>query len=237
MVTKRIVVLANSVRHAPCRCVAGREVLSDAPPVRFGDWVRPISGHGQGELYEQEIKLDDKSQPRVLDVVDVHLQEGAGNHVQPENWLIARRQTWNRIGRMSRSYLSLLEETPPTLWHRRGWDTRRIPAEATSAMRITQSLYLIRPRELRIRLWTEAIPETESERHRRRAVFHYHGIDYNLSVTDPIVTGRYEEQFPAVGEAPREDVLPWGDDCLLCVSLTREYNGWHYKVVATVIEL
>jgi hypothetical protein len=30
---------------------------------------------------------------------------------------------------------------------------------------------------------------------------------------------------------------PYGDNCLLCVSLTPEFNGYHYKVVAAVLEL
>ena len=27
-----------------------------------------------------------------------------------------------------------------------------------------------------------------------------------------------------------------GDNCILCISLTTEFNGYHYKVIATVFE-
>jgi hypothetical protein len=237
MLTKRLVVLANSIRHAPCRCVAGREVLSDAPPIRFGGWLRPVGEHGDGELYEAEIKLDDKSQPQVLDVIDVHLDRQQESHVQPENWYPARRQTWHKVGHMAHSYLALLQEEPATLWHRRDWRNDRVPAADAAHMDIRQSLYLIRPRHLRLLLWSEAIPDTEAHKHRRRVVFDYHGVEYNLPLTDPRVTAAFDENFPPAGGPPREVHLPCGDECLLCVSLTREYQGYHYKVVATVIEL
>jgi hypothetical protein len=237
VLTKRLVVLANSIRHAPCRCVAGREVRSDCQPVQFGDWVRPISDHGDGELYEQEIRLDDKSQPRVLDVIDVYLSLPQSSHVQPDNWLLARRQTWRKAGRMARSHLALLVEEPATLWHLRGRRSDRISAADAARVQIEQSLYLIRPHDFRVRLWTEPRPETQSQKHYRRAVFRYHGVEYNLSLTDPIVNARFDPHLPAAGEPPREERLPCGDECLLCVSLAREYQGWHYKVVATVVEL
>jgi hypothetical protein len=237
VLTKRLVVLANSIRHAPCRCVAGREVRSDCQPVQFGGWVRPISDHGDGELYEQEIRLDDKSPPRVLDVIDVDLSGPRASHVQPDNWLLARRQTWRKVGRMARSHLALLVEEPGTLWHLRGRRSDRISTVDAARMQIEQSLYLIRPHEFRVRLWTEARPETQSQKHYRRAVFRYHGVEYNLSLTDPIVNARFEQHLPAAGEPPREERLPCSDECLLCVSLAREYQGWHYKVVATVVEL
>jgi hypothetical protein len=266
MVTKRLVVLANSIRHAPCRCVAGREVLSDRPPVKLGGWLRPVSEHGDGELYEQEIKLEDKSQPQVLDVIDVHLDRPQAGRAQPENWFVARRQTWRKVGHMARSYLAVLEEEPATLWHRQGWKSDRIPAAATASMQIPQSLYLIRAKEFRLRFWTEPLPTnasatasaatardavhasdggssatawtpTASQKHYRRAVFRYHGVEYNLPLTDPLVMDRYEREMPQVGEPAREIALPSGGECLLCVSLTREYKGFHYKVAATVVEL
>jgi hypothetical protein len=62
-------------------------------------------------------------------------------------------------------------------------------------------------------------------------------VEYNLPLTDPLVMDRYEREMPQVGEPAREIALPSGGECLLCVSLTREYKGFHYKVAATVVEL
>jgi hypothetical protein len=234
--TKRIVILANSIRHAPCRCVAGREVVSDRPPVMFGPWVRPVSAHGDGELFEPEIKLEDGAQPAILDVVDVPLDGPRPLPHQPDNWLIQRRGQWRKVGRMSAGYLSHLEERPPHLW----LDGRR--SDRTAACRFVeqsppQSLWLISPIDLRLRFWSEPIADSEGQKRRRRAVFRYGAIEYDLPLTDQRLTTRFEEQFPALHEPRLEVTLPNGDAYLLCVSLTTAYHGYHYKVVATVIEI
>lgn len=235
--TRRLVILANSLRRPPCRCIAGREVRSECQPAEFGNWVRPISDHGDGELFEQEIQLDDNSQPRALDVVDVAMNGPRPSHVQPDNWLLARPPVWRKIGRMARSHLALLIEEPATLWHLRGRRSDRLSAADAARMQIEQSLYLVRPHDLRVQLRSARHAETQSQKHSCRAVFRYHGVEYNLALADPVVDARFDQHFPQAGERAREERLPCGDDCLLCVSLAREYQGWHYKVAAAVLEL
>jgi hypothetical protein len=229
------VILANSIRHAPCRCVAGREVVSDRPPVTFGPWIRPVSAHGDGELFEPEIKLEDGTQPAILDVVDVPLAGPRPLPHQPDNWLIQRRGQWRKVGRMSAAYLSRLEENPPHLWLD-GKHSDRTADRCFVEKSPPQSLWLIRPRDVRLRFWSEPIADSEAHKRRRRAVFRYGGIEYDLPLTDQRLTSRFEEQIFAVDEPPLEVTLPNGDAYLLCVSLTTAYRGFHYKVVATVIE-
>ena len=50
MPVKTVLILANSVRHAPNACVAGREVIDEGGERHFGDWVRPISMHGESRF-------------------------------------------------------------------------------------------------------------------------------------------------------------------------------------------
>lgn len=54
---KRIVVLANSVKHYPGRCIAGREIRSEVGVTEIGPWVRPVSTIGEGELYPRHFVL------------------------------------------------------------------------------------------------------------------------------------------------------------------------------------
>lgn len=59
MVIKKIVILANSVKHNPGRCVAGREVLDNGASGRVCGWMRPVSSEGEGELYPQHCTMAD----------------------------------------------------------------------------------------------------------------------------------------------------------------------------------
>jgi hypothetical protein len=97
-----------------------------------------------------------------------------------------------------------------------------------------QSLYVVRPEQFRLIFRTERSNGTV--RHRRRCVFRYRGVEYDLSLTDPVVCARDEDRFPEPGRPPVELRLSCGDDLAICVSLAREFNGFHYKVVATIFE-
>ena len=76
---------------------------------------------------------------------------------------------------------------------------------------IRQSLYLIRVDQLK--LFIEASKK-------RRASFVYNGDAYELPVTDPGFSSFYN------GEKQ-----PFG---MICISLGEEFNGYCYKLVATI---
>jgi hypothetical protein len=64
MTTKRILVLANSTKHHPMRCVAGREVLGEAGCItQWGGWVRPVSRHDEGALSLGERRVLNATDP------------------------------------------------------------------------------------------------------------------------------------------------------------------------------
>ncbi|HWN94265.1 MAG TPA: hypothetical protein VNT99_04475 [Methylomirabilota bacterium] len=55
MISKRILVLANSTKHHPMRCVAGRELIEEGGgKSRWGGWIRPVSAHDEGALNSGE---------------------------------------------------------------------------------------------------------------------------------------------------------------------------------------
>lgn len=229
---KRILVLANSIKRGG-RCVAGREVRSSEDGLVLRDWVRPISDHGEGELDFRETTLSSRRQVDVLDYVEVSAVGRADNPCQPENWLIARQPCWADINRAYEPYpLSKLQEHPLHLWLEPGSKKNdRVSDEYLCDHPPPQSLYIIRPQGLRIRLHT-----TSWNKQRRRARFRYLGLSYDLALTDPVIQDKYGWKIPARGETPSEFALPCGDKCLICVSLASEFEGDHYKVVATVFE-
>jgi hypothetical protein len=94
---KQIVVLANSVKHDPGRCIAGREITYENNDLNIGPWVRPVSRIGEGELYPHHFTLEDRSLPNVLDVIEIYVDTPASDQTQPENWYIAEGRVWRRV--------------------------------------------------------------------------------------------------------------------------------------------
>src|SRR5258708_21359494 len=91
---KRIVCLANS-RKMSDRCVAGRE-LSEVGIA--GQWIRPISDRPNEAILISEMRYENHSEPRLLDIVDIPLLEPRGKPNQPENWLINPRYYCEKVG-------------------------------------------------------------------------------------------------------------------------------------------
>ena len=235
VVRKRLLVLANAVRNhrEEGRCIAGREVLDGPAGPRLGGWVRPVSGHGEGELWCSERRYPDGGWVQVLDVAEVGLAGPAGDPGQPENWALAGEGGWVEKTRDSPRPLAGLVETPPGLWVEPGGPTDRVSRGHLTAHPPGQSLYVVRPEEPRLVLETEAGPGHPKKR--RRCLFRYAGLDYDLALTDPKASEPYERRIPPPGAPPL--VIPlFADRTLLCVSLARPFNGHHYKLVAAVIE-
>jgi len=229
----RILVLANSIRKHPCRCIAGREVVSTNPFV-FGPWVRPVSRKSAGELTQFERQLPDGTDPRLLDIIAVPVDETTGEPDQPENHYISG-QPWKRVGRVHPGVLVRLVENPHSLWIEEGKRCDRISAEALQPVPSGhQSLYLIRPEDLELRFWTDYNLADGKHKRTRLAVFRYAGVTYDLALTDPLIAERHVPQFPEVEDGTVTVPLPHGT--MLCVSLTHPWQGHHYKVAATVFE-
>jgi hypothetical protein len=234
---KTFLVLANSIRRGR-HCIAGREMFLRDDRWCHGSWVRPVSQQGEGEVSTNECLLTDGRQPKVLDVVEVPLTGKQNYACQPENYFIDASVRWRRVGAMPKNSLSAIEEKPAHLWLQPGMRTDRIhPDIAVESLVPFQSLYLIRPVNLRFRIW-EADDEFRSgPRKHRRAIFMYAGTEYNLPITDPTMDARYFRPFPALNQPPQEIAPKEPGKVLLVVSLTVPFtDGYHYKVVATVLE-
>jgi hypothetical protein len=180
--------------------------------------------------------LGRKTKP--LDIVDIPVQGNAGDPIHPEDWIVTG-DPWTYVDAFPATRLSNLVDEPDSLWFENGNAIDRVTPGRLTAIRHQQSLYLVRPEGLQLRCWREHNRYKGYTQKKTRALFTYRGIRYDMSFTDPIATGLYCNVYPSVdeGDAPEEKTLPFGDNCVICVSLTPLFNGYHYKVVATVLAL
>lgn len=233
MAVKTVLILANSVRHLPNACVAGREVIEQNGQRAFGAWVRPVSTHGEGELSLQERTNSLGREVRVLDIVRMSLGEPLPDALQPENWRHGGASPWEVVGQGAVEDLERASETPPSIWDELGDRPDRITEERAKQSPLTQSLLLLALEGLAIELSSEHYPERT--RKQRRALFRYRNRNYRLSITDPTIEARYRLQVPT----PSEPALTYciGHRCFICISLAHQpFHGHHYKLAAAIID-
>lgn len=233
MITKRILVLANSTKHYPKSCVAGRELTNEGGKTRRDGWVRPVSNHDEGALDFVERRLPGAVDPRPLDVVQIPLSTQENNPLQPENWLIEPGHAWAKESSSDSQVLAALVEQPENLWFDPTQKSDRASAPVLQNLPNLQSLYLIRPEgfhfQIRSRVW-DGYPKKQ-----QRGIFNYRGKHYDFALTDPLIGGKYLPDYPRTSDG---NIQPADSSrILLCVSLTPPFHDLHYKVIATVFEL
>lgn len=210
---KRVVCLANS-RKPQGRCIAGKELVD-------GTWVRPISSRITEEISEDERQYSSGDEPSLLDIIDMPLMRRKPGVHQPENWLLSTASYWDLIGRMPWTSLADLADAPSSLWTNQsstqlGRYDRISEIETASA-----SLYLVHLDHLRL--------DEEMGRWGQRKVygsFAYRGIDYRLTLTDPLA----EAAFLGGGGATQ-----LVGECYVTISLGEAYEGKCYKLLAAII--
>lgn len=232
---RRILVLANSEKKGG-KCVAGRLMVPVGTTEQFEEWLRPISHAAEGELQPQHMRLEGGGVIEPLDAVDVPIEEHAGDLVHPEDWRVSGDE-WKFAETCPASILTELLEEPASLWLQAGVPADRVTTEFLLATPNHQSLYLIRPKNLRLRYWREYNSFAGRTQKKTRASFSYRDVRYELAFTDPVAKARYCQDYPAEDKPAKEIVPQCENGCVLCVSLTPALNGMHYKIVATLLAL
>jgi hypothetical protein len=54
---KRLVILANSIKHLTGACIAGREIITESDRYYLGSCFRSVNYHGESELASSECIL------------------------------------------------------------------------------------------------------------------------------------------------------------------------------------
>lgn len=221
---KKIVCLASSKKPGG-RCVAGKEVAG----ATYGGWIRPISVRPTAEISLDERQYENGDDPEILDVIDIPMMAAAPRVHQTENHMIDSEYYWTQVGSVTWDKIDDMADTPLTLcgngdstYH--GCNDRMT---STVAAAYSNSLWLIKPDQVTIRVLTPGIAFGNNKR-RVRADFKYRSVHYNFGVTDPIV----ERSFLA-----RENGdYPIAVDIYFCVSLAEAHtDNYCYKLVATII--
>jgi len=221
--TINIVCLANS-RKTTGRCIAGKEIDGTG---KTGQWIRLISSRPTHEISELEMLYSDGETVRLLEVMEIPCEKPAPQGHQPENVLIDARFFWQRRDRANWQALNQMLDEPDPLWIS-GFSTRqgqnnRIPENLLNPQQ--GSLRLIALDQILLHAGPKA-PRFGDMKQVVRASFNYLGEPYCLDVTDPVI----ESYFLKIGGG--EHTL---DVAVACISLTEPWEGYVYKLVASII--
>ena len=216
---KTIVCLANSYKHGG-RCIAGVSVDD-------GAWIRLRGKAPDGALCAFEYSLDDGTEPRLLDVIEVELHYALPTDSHPEDWQIAPTR-WHLVERPANAtrlqkVIAAADKATTIL---RGYRDR-MSEDEIKAKPLQASLALVCPDELH---WW--IREDRGKR-KHRALFQRHHVTYDFSVTDPHWLDQLN-LLPA-GIYPHCTFVTKAAETWLTVSLSEPFHNFHYKLVAGVI--
>lgn len=218
-----MIVLASSTKVGG-RCIAGISTSS-------GEWLRPVSDQGEGELYPFHCRVDGRI-PQPLDIVRFGYRRALDDPTQPENVLVDE-QPWRLTGKLdSDGAYSELEPflvSGPALFG--NGDRSLTPTDAQAGL--SESLALIEPADLHFEVRRPWAPGGPS---RPRALFSLGGWSYDLPVTDPIVRAR----LAGAGFGAQEQAavgLSSDRRTLATISLGGENRGAHWKLAAAFLSI
>jgi hypothetical protein len=180
--------------------------------------------------------------PCLLEIVELAVAGPAPLPDQPENWLLEKEITpksWRSLGKIEWNEIQRLLDRPQQLWNDPTCGARRVTAGYPRAMREPASLYLVQPDRIEsISVWSERNPfdARRSVKGHRLARLRYAGMLHHFDVTDPDFADRHYPRIPAPNEPGIEVKLTRPDETLVCVSVTGEYQGHHYKIAAAFFE-
>jgi hypothetical protein len=221
-----IICLANSIKHDPYRCVAGK---AHNPPHA---WMRPVTNDRQSEgaIPRSMMICADKTEADVFDVIEVPFVQTAPRHCQTENHLVAAG-AWTKRGRIGWADLPQLIDHQPDLWGTGNSSSRGMNDQITSqaAFGLHDSLRLLKPTDFVLQIREERAYGTDRTKRSMRGAFTHHGHRYLLKVTDPLFTGQ-------IGNFAVGQNLPM-NDVFITVSVSDELvtRAMHFKLIAAII--
>lgn len=224
MVTKKIIVLADSTKHGG-RCIAGLEITPDG----VDNWIRPVSNRSGEAISDQDRKYSNGGLTTYFDVVEIDFVKATPHNCHTENWLIDPTKFWKKIDVINFSELGELVDSGFRLWsngrHTRGGLNDEMTEELSSQFDYSIGL-----------IWVphaNVIIETENQYGNNRAVrvdFIYDSVQYKLKLTDVDAKDWFLKN--------KIDGSYRCENCFLTISLsepiqkTNSTNKFRYKLVA-----
>lgn len=231
---KELLLLAKSFKHGGY-CLAGCEIVRDDNGNAYltHHWVRPVT-KGQLGTSCGAVPADWCQAVSVLDVIEVEFEHQSPIIGQPENWLMKPNSIRKLYSFSNLPALRPLSVDCAPLWQDCAVRDDQIrPAIAEMAQ---ASLTLISPQNLSFSL---ELKEHSSDKLSRKiyASFIHNGHRFDrIKVTDPALYRLFKNQFPnVIGQTVYRN-LRHGDQYFLTMSLSPFFNGFHYVLVAAVID-
>ncbi len=219
---KTIILLACS-RKMSNFCVAG--IDSDT-----GHWVRIVSEDSsiQHAIRLEDMSYENGSMPQMFDIIRIQCKHHSPTYYQPENWVFDNHYYWQKVG--CSNITSVLKmhsvDTPTYIFYDSSW---KVEADYISQVSSDHkhSLTLIRPNNLKVCV------ESRSNRLNQKSMyaqFNYNGNYYNyIKITDPI--------FEDIYSGFENGTYTINGHALLVLSLADIYKNYHYKLVATILNI
>ena len=211
----KIVCLANSNKEGG-RCIAGIEldennnaILENGHP----KWIRPICLTLHGEVPTHLVSF-----VKILDIIEMDVTGYPEvRNYQSENVLF-RENSIKVSGHYDTQHLNQLCDNRDLIFGNRG---KAVHSENIGSL--LYSLMLIKTNKF------EVIKKTYADNpnnHQIRLLFLYNGHQYDFPVTDPEFLHNYHRN---------EHFIDGLNEMFLSLSLTVEWMGWYYKLVAGII--
>jgi len=221
--------------------VAGKEISWDDKGWHVAGWIRPIGKpEDEGAVPMHQMRFADGKTPQILDIIDVPLVGSANDPNHPEDWIIDLQYYWRRVRGFPSEELKLLEDQNPVMWSDAS-EPRKVVSGYVSVMKKPGSLYFMRPPKgwqiviFRKTIWSQGTP-TDRYKDHYLLRFTVNAEVHEFDITDPGFTGTFGHlvKSPEHGEAVVPIASP--DLYFCCLSLTPAFKGYHYKILAALIE-
>ncbi len=220
-----ILCLANSRKPPSGRCIAGKLFANE----RATEWIRPVSARPSHEVSEEERRYETGGKARLLDIIEIPLVQACPIGHQVENHTLDDQYYWEKEGTATWQQVLAAEDAYEASFWRKAQNTYHGFNDKVSAAetgQIGKSLKLVVVPNLSLLVRSESGFENNAARRRVRAQFAVRDQHYLLSVTDPEI----EEEYLQKGDGTYE----FGQSAV-CVSLAEVWNGYAFRVVASII--
>lgn len=228
-IAKTLLILANSIKKYPNRCVAGIELVGEPGHWTYGGWIRPIDpSQPEGSLLSGTASVN--GQPVApFQVIRICFAGPANDPTHPEDWIVDTTIAWELVGRYQHGVLfpTLRDETED-LWGRDSAHYRRVETGTT-----TRTLRLIKPKG---RVYAISFFEYHSKSHtnrfKQRLFVEADGAEHEFDITDPSFQARHQFDL----ENGPKLILFDPENLLIVASLTPPFGGFQYKIAAAILE-